>query len=256
MQKILAANPRLNNKGQIYIPDIFKLSSLLRWIICVEQPAQADYSATLDCSNLPNLTALPEGLSIEGDLHLVGCSSLTALPDRLSARNIDCSGCTHLTALPEDFKVNKLNLTDCSNLTAVPERLSVKFLDCSGCTGLTVLPEDLNISRLNLSGCSNLTALPDSLGVRDLDCTGCTRLTTVPSSIIVNGGADHNHLRSINLTATGVSEAEFERLVSIARNVRLEFGVTTVDHPFFPTIADAINSWVTPNTARALRPES
>ena len=93
-----------------------------------------------------DLTALPDNLSVEGNLYLANCKGLTALPDNLCVGDFLCLNfCTGLTALPDNLRVGGyLFLDGCTGLTALPDNLCVGrglFLTC--CTGLTALPENL-----------------------------------------------------------------------------------------------------------------
>jgi hypothetical protein len=57
------------------------------------------------CERILNGSA-PEGLSVEGNLSLGGCTSLATLPARLSVGGcLELSGCTSLATLPESLSV-------------------------------------------------------------------------------------------------------------------------------------------------------
>ena len=153
---------------------------------------QVEGNLYLDDCACTGLTALPENLSVGGDLSLGGCTGLTALPENLSVGGyLSLDGCTGLTALPENLSVGGyLSLDGCTGLTALRENLSVGgSLSLNGCTGLTALPENLSVGRfLSLSGCIGLTALPENLSVGGfLFLDGCTGLTTLPENLFVGG---------------------------------------------------------------------
>ena len=96
-----------------------------------------------------NITSLPKGLEVIGNLYLRNCTSLTSLPEGLSVwGTLDLFKCTSLTTLPKGIRVGGLDLTNCTSLTSLPEGLSV------GPNGL------------NLTNCKNLTSLPEGLEVR------------------------------------------------------------------------------------------
>jgi len=78
---------------------------------------------------LKNITSLPEGLKVEGNLFL--------------------NDCKNLTSLPEGLKVGEnLLLNNCTNLTLLPEGLQVGgYLDLQNCTGLTLLPEGMEVGE-------------------------------------------------------------------------------------------------------------
>jgi len=85
-------------------------------------------------------------IRVEGDLDLIGCASLTSLPDQLEVKGyLDLSGCTSLTHLPEGLVVNgELHLIDCTSLVSLPKRLTAGWnIRLDGCTSLVSLPEDL-----------------------------------------------------------------------------------------------------------------
>ncbi|MDP2874729.1 MAG: hypothetical protein Q8O00_01010 [Holophaga sp.] len=54
------------------------------------------------------ITALPEGLQVEGDLYLVGCRSLSVLPEGLRVRgDLFLLDCTALRVIPKGLEVGK-----------------------------------------------------------------------------------------------------------------------------------------------------
>ena len=153
---------------------------------------QVEGNLYLDDCACTGLTALPENLSVGGDLYLAGCTGLTALPENLSVgSDLYLDGCTGLTALPENLSVGSdFYLGLCTGLTALSENLSVGgVLYLYGCTGLTALPEDFTVEGyLTLNGCTGLTALPENLSVGDdLYLDGCTALTALPENFSVGG---------------------------------------------------------------------
>ena len=137
------------------------------------------------------LTALPENLSVEGNLSLEGCTGLTALPGNLSAGGyLSLDNCTCLTTLSENLSVEgNLSLEGCTGLTALPGNLAAGgCLSLVGCTGLRALPENFSVGgSLYLTSCTGLTALPENLSVEDLFLDGCTGLTALPESLTVTG---------------------------------------------------------------------
>jgi hypothetical protein len=138
------------------------------------------------------LTALPEGMRVEGDLDLRGCTALTTLPGGLKVYYwLDLSGCTALTTLPHDIGLFGFAiLKGCTALAALPDGLNVSgYLELNDCTALTALPEQLSPGvYIDLRGCAALTALPDSLCVVDtiiLDKLRiCRDSVTVTSSLV------------------------------------------------------------------------
>ena len=75
-----------------------------------------------------NITTLPEGLQVGGNLSLTKCTSLTSLPDAfMVGGNLGLSKCTSLTSLTDGLKVGgNLYLTGCTNLMCLPEGLKVE----------------------------------------------------------------------------------------------------------------------------------
>lgn len=74
-----------------------------------------------------NFRYLPEGLSVGTDIGLYD-SGITALPDDLTVNG-------------------ELRISGCVNMTELPSKLTVNgWLILSGCEGITSLPEDLEIA--------------------------------------------------------------------------------------------------------------
>jgi hypothetical protein len=128
---------------------------------------------------------------VGGDLDLLGCTALAALPDGLHAVDggLDLEKCTALAALPDGLHVGGV-------------------LDLYGCTALTAPPPGLHVGRtLNLVGCTALAALrPESLP------------PMLGRSIVSPTGTDWNtHVRRL------VVEQHARRWVSIARALSSSF---------------------------------
>ena len=68
-----------------------------------------------------NISSLPQGLHVGGDLFLGGCTSLTILPQDLHVGgNLKIYGCNSLTALPQGLHVGgDLKIYGCNSLTAL-----------------------------------------------------------------------------------------------------------------------------------------
>jgi hypothetical protein len=104
-------------------------------------------NGNLNLSN-KNITSLPDGLKVGGNLSLTRCTSLTSLPDAfMVGGNLGLSKCTSLKSLPDGLKVGgNLYLTGCSNITYLPDGLKVGGnLYLTGCTNLKSLPEGLKV---------------------------------------------------------------------------------------------------------------
>ena len=83
-------------------------------------------NGNLNLSN-KNITSLPDGLKVGGNLSLTRCTSLTSLPDAfMVGGNLGLSKCTSLKSLPDGLKVGgNLYLTGCTSLTTLPDGLQV-----------------------------------------------------------------------------------------------------------------------------------
>jgi hypothetical protein len=146
----------------------------------------------LQLVDFENLTELPDGLRVGGDLLIIDCPRLTRLPDGLRVgKDLDLAGCVNLARLPDDIIVGRdVNLDGCAALTRLPAGLRVGgFLDLSRCAALTRLPAGLSVGgRLNLLCCRSLTHLPEGLSVGGgLNIVGCPSLTSLPAGLSVGG---------------------------------------------------------------------
>ena len=94
-----------------------------------------------------NITSLPEGLKVKGNLLLIDCNNLTSLPKGLKVGgSLDLSGCKNLKYLPIGLKLGGfLHLSNCTSLISLPEGLKVKDLILSNCKSLTYLPKGLKV---------------------------------------------------------------------------------------------------------------
>jgi|SRR6185437_1780166 hypothetical protein len=86
----------------------------------------ATVTGSLDFEGLGAIVALPDALTIEGDLLLRG-TSIEALPPFLTVRGrIDLEGCKSLTTLSENLNVGgDLDLELCHKITNLPHNLIV-----------------------------------------------------------------------------------------------------------------------------------
>lgn len=144
-----------------------------------------DKFGNLDLYGCTSLTSLPDNITANY-LYLRGCTGLTSLPDNLTANCLYLSGCTSLTPLPDNITTNTLNLSGCTSLTSLPDNITANYLNLRGCTGLTSLPDNLTANILYLRGCTSLTSLPDNLTANYLYLSGCTGLTSLPDNLTAN----------------------------------------------------------------------
>lgn len=171
--------------------------------------------------NLENsaITALPEGLSVGGNLGMYNCSNITVLPEGLSVGgHLDLTD-TGIAALPEGLCVGgdlnldntsvatlseglrvggDLSLYGCANIAALPEGLRVgKRLDLEG-SGIEALPEGLSVNGDLILTDTPIASLPEGLNVGgDLGLYGCVNITTLPKGLRVGG--------DLYLTGSGIA---------------------------------------------------
>jgi hypothetical protein len=89
-------------------------------------------------------TRLPQDLVVEGTLDLSDRWTLPALPDGITAKNLNLSACESLTALPWGIRLSG-------------------YLDVGGCPELKALPHDLTVGGdLILDSICPLSALTDA----------------------------------------------------------------------------------------------
>jgi hypothetical protein len=93
-----------------------------------------------------DLTSIPTGLTVGGDLNLFGCPALATLPEGLTVdRDLNLYHCPALATLPEGLAVGRdLYLYHCHTLATLPAGLAVGgslFLyDCHA-----TIPADINV---------------------------------------------------------------------------------------------------------------
>jgi hypothetical protein len=107
--------------------------SSIRWKLLHNEPFTEEelnvdgkfiFDGFLDLSG-KNITSLPKGLEVRGNLYLRNCKSLTSLPEGLSVwGTLDLKGST-IKSLPEGLLLGGLNLTNCKSLTSLPEGMKV-----------------------------------------------------------------------------------------------------------------------------------
>jgi hypothetical protein len=113
-------------------------------------PENLEVSETL-CLIGTDITSLPKGLHIKGNLDLTSCTTIKTLPEGLNIYGyLGLYECTSLTSLSEGLKVGgNLNLGGCTSLTSLPDGLEVEgSLFLYGCSSLKSLPSDMKIERL------------------------------------------------------------------------------------------------------------
>ena len=125
-----------------------------------------------------NITTLPEGLQVGGNLSLTKCTSLTSLPDAfMVGGNLGLTGCSNITSLPDGLKVGgDLYLTGCTNLMCLPEGLKVGGnLYLTGCTNLTSLPDGLKVEGDLFAANTPLAKYTDGELIKMIGSNGCIK---------------------------------------------------------------------------------
>jgi hypothetical protein len=146
----------------------------------VSQTSRLKVEGDLNISLYPELTQLPEGLSVSGSLVCLGCTMLTHLPEALSVGiSLICSGCTSLVELPERLYVGG-------------------SLVCVECTSLARLPETWSVGM-------------------HVQFAYCTSLVSLPSGLLAWGPAADGNLRLVQMTGSGVPAAVLQRLQQVCR---------------------------------------
>ncbi|MGH2611837.1 MAG: NEL-type E3 ubiquitin ligase domain-containing protein [Rhabdochlamydiaceae bacterium] len=173
-------------KGNLILSNRTDLSAL---------PEGLHVEGALDLSFADGIT-LPEGLYVKGDLILNGFYKLKALPERLHVGGgLYLYNCDALIALPKEFYVGgNLDFGNCCNLMALPEGLHVKgHLSLYRCIRLTALPKKLQVEgNLNIFDCFCLNFLHEGLCVGgNLHCGGycgnSVGLISLPENLQVKG---------------------------------------------------------------------
>ena len=122
-----------------------------------------DRSGINNYKNWIEITSLPEGLNVDGNLYLYS-SNITSIPKGLKVRGLFL-GDSKIKSLPEDLEVKGLDLSG-TEITKLPKGLKVDYnLDLKQ-SKIESLPEDLRVGNdLNLRNCKNLKSLPKGLKV-------------------------------------------------------------------------------------------
>lgn len=176
-------------------------------IVSGQAPAGLIVQGTLNLSNLPKLSALPDHLTVDG-LDVSQCHNLHSLPAGLWVKGrLSVAGCKNLHTLPADLagqELNTLDVSNCPNLHSLPEGLRISGrLILSGCTNLKTLPADLTCYelvahesglveipagiqakfRMDFTDCRYLEKLPDGLQVNSLVLRNCVSLAALPNGL-------------------------------------------------------------------------
>jgi hypothetical protein len=158
------------------------VAATLAWVPRLTRPVRG----ALSLAGKADLRALPAGLVVTQRLDLTDCTSLTELPEGLSAGALVVRGCASLHSLPEGLRTSFLDATDCRNLARWPARASIEHghVILRNCVALTALPPWLRqVGALDVSGCVGIRALPEGLRVNSFVDVAGSGLTSVPDSL-------------------------------------------------------------------------
>lgn len=93
-------------------------------------------TTSIDCSNCPLVTTIPDGLINLKTLNCSNCQLITHIPKYLiNLEYIYCLHCPILTFIPNEFvKLIVLNCSNCHLLISIPKKVS--YLNCIRCNWL------------------------------------------------------------------------------------------------------------------------
>lgn len=122
-----------------------------------------------------SITHLCDTLSVDGDLDLTGCVSLTTLPSQLTVRGrLIIDGCTQITTLPMGLRrLQGFSAIGCHQLKSIAPLLECHgSINLTGCSSMAPLSSDFRWKgKLTLSQCwidsqavfVETSALPDTV---------------------------------------------------------------------------------------------
>jgi len=89
------------------------------------------FGTWLNLKDCTELTRLPDGLIVHGNLNLAGCTGLKKLPDGLTVYGyLNLHRCTGLTSLPHGMYITgSLRLSECDGITELPADLKIEIKD-------------------------------------------------------------------------------------------------------------------------------
>ncbi len=153
--------------------------------------------------SIDDLTLLPKGLHVDGELDIWGCPG-SSLAEGLHVNgDLSIRECDDLTSLPKGLRVNgNLKIRKCKNLTSLPEGLIVKGnLLIDECTNLTFVPKNIRVcGGMHLRNCENLVSLPKGFRIEGNLHIGptCFKMTSLPENLHV--GKNLNLIEFTDLT--------------------------------------------------------
>lgn len=144
----------------------------------------------VDC---PWITALPDSMVVSGNLFVMDCSGLTRLPLGIDVKGVlYLKACEHIYQIPDDIVIGRdLQIDDCPEFTTLPHALVVHGnLSINFCNSLSALPNDLRVEEdLSIQGCPTFKDLPLGMhlggNLEIIDCTSWSGL--IPTCARIDG---------------------------------------------------------------------
>jgi hypothetical protein len=135
-----------------------------------------------------NITYIPEGLKVEGDLNLESCKRLKSLPDNLYiGGKLNLEG-TNIKQIPKGLYVGDDFILVGLEIKSLPKDLNVQGgLDLGYCTDLTSLPNNLKVGGYLSLYNTKITSLPEGLQVGWDLYLDYTMINTLPKGLQVDG---------------------------------------------------------------------
>ena len=135
-----------------------------------------------------NITYIPEGLKVEGDLNLESCKRLKSLPDNLYVGGkLNLEG-TNIKQIPKGLYVGDDFILVGLEIKSLPKDLNVQGgLDLGYCTDLTSLPNNLKVGGYLSLYNTKITSLPEGLEVGWDLYLDYTMINTLPKGLQVDG---------------------------------------------------------------------
>jgi hypothetical protein len=135
-----------------------------------------------------NITYIPEGLKVEGDLNLESCKRLKSLPDNLYVGGkLNLEG-TNIKQIPKGLYVGDDFILVGLEIKSLPKDLNVQGgLDLGYCTDLTSLPKNLKVGGYLSLYNTKITLLPEGLEVGWDLYLDYTMINTLPKGLQVDG---------------------------------------------------------------------
>lgn len=144
------------------------------------------------------LTYLPDGLTVHGDLAIVGHPNLTKLPDNLTVHGNLHVRDTSISEIKENITVYD-TLFIPENIKTLSKNLNCKTISVGsgGQSELTAVEKGIKVSTtLRITNAPNFTELPDGFNIEGSLVIKNSGLKKLPKNLTLNGpdGLNHFHL--------------------------------------------------------------